>query len=99
MNHTNKKVTTSTIFVIAAFFQVCFASKKSTQEIKINGITVSNVLMVLKTVKEVPSNERSTLSRANNTNEEAACSKLIQKKIVKKAKMITAIIRSRTTLS
>src|SRR5690606_31919769 len=98
-NHTIKNVKTRITLVRAAFFQVCLARRYSTQDIKISGITVSKVFTVLKTVSDVPDKERSTLSRAKSTKEEAACSKLIQKKIVKKAKIITAIIRSRTTLS
>src|SRR5699024_1821087 len=98
-NHTNKNVTIKITFVRAAFFQVCFAKRNSTQEIKIKGTTVSKVFITLKTESDVPSRERSTLSLANSTNDDAACSKLIQKKIVKNAKIITAIILSLTTLS
>src|SRR5690606_31025301 len=46
-----------------------------------------------------PSKDLSTLSRANNTKDDAACSKLIQKKMVKNANIITAIILSRITFS
>src|SRR5690606_883059 len=98
-HQTKAKVIIKTIFVMAALFHVCFANKNNTHEIKIKGIIVSNVFSVLNIVSEVPSNDRSTLSRANKTNDDAACSKLIQKKIVKNANIITAIIRSRTTFS
>src|SRR5690606_27850548 len=59
---------------------------------------VSKVLTTLKIVRELPDKLLSTLSRAKITKEEAPCSKDIQKKITKNAKMITAIKRSRTTL-
>src|SRR5690606_6874521 len=95
--HTPKKVMANMIFEAGAFLNVCFANKNNTQLIIISGTTVNKVLMILKVVNDVPSNERSTLSRAKITNDEAPCSKLIQKKIVKKANTVTAIIRSLTT--
>src|SRR5690606_33220796 len=94
---TPMKVIAKTILDAAAFLNVCFANKNNTQEIMINGTTVNKVLIILKVVNDVPSNIRSTLSRAKITNDEAPCSKAIQKKIVKNAKTVTAIIRCLTT--
>ena len=64
-----------------------------------NGIMVSNVFTTLKIIAASPVKVLSTESRANKTKEEAPCSKESQKKTVKKAKIITAIIRSLTTAS
>src|SRR5690606_16948990 len=94
---TPMKVIAKTILDAAAFLNVCFANKNNTQEIMINGTTVNKVLIILKVVNDVPSNVRSTLSRAKITNDEAPCSKAIQKKMVKNANTVTAIIRSLTT--
>ncbi len=64
-----------------------------------SGTTVSKVLKTLKIVAPVPVKKRSTESRAKMISEVAPCSKDIQKKTVKKAKMITAINLSRTILA
>ena len=53
---------------------------------------------MLNVVAALPLNNLSTLSLANITNDDAPCSKDIQKKTVKKAKIIKAIILSLTTL-
>ena len=64
-----------------------------------NGIMVNSVFTILKIIAESPTNVLSTESLANNTKEEAPCSNDNQKKTVKNAKMITAIILSLTTAS
>ena len=57
---------------------------------------VNSVFTILKIMAESPTNVLSTESRANKTKDEAPCSKDNQKKTVKNAKMITAIILSLT---
>ena len=94
---TPKNVITSITFYRKAFFQVCFQSRNNTQLMINKGTTVKSVFMMLKVVNDDPSKVLSTLSLAKSTKDDAACSKDIQKKIVKKAKIITAIIRSLTT--
>ncbi len=59
---------------------------------------VRNVFIILKIVAELPSKILSTLSLAKSTNDEAPCSKDIQKKTVKNAKIINAIILSLITV-
>ncbi|MNS56223.1 hypothetical protein D3C72_890760 [compost metagenome] len=59
---------------------------------------VRSVFTILKIIAWFPIKVRSVKSLAKSTNEVAPCSNDSQKKTVKKAKIITAIILSRTIL-
>src|SRR5690606_1425935 len=95
----NKKQMNKTTLDRAILFQVCKANFISTYEMIIRGTTVSNVFTMLNIMSPLPVSSLSIKSLATKTSEVAPCSKLMKKKIKKKASNITPNILSRTTLS
>src|SRR5690554_1504772 len=93
-HHTNPKQTTNVILENDMSLKVFFHSKNNTHDTMSRGMIVSSILIILNANAPPSKSSRCTLSRAKIINDEAPCSKLIQKKMVNTAKMINAIMRS-----